>query len=52
MTRLIILYPAWAVLTLLILLLAGGGISLRLAADRLVRRQKFLANEINRRKSR
>ncbi|MEH6774345.1 MAG: hypothetical protein V7668_10510 [Cereibacter changlensis] len=50
MMRLVILYPAWAVLTLLIVLLAGGGISLRIAADRLARAQKFLANEIEARR--
>jgi hypothetical protein len=50
MMRLVILYPAWAVLTLLIVLLAGGGISLRIAADRLVQAQKFLANEIEARR--
>lgn len=51
MIRLALLYPAWAVLTVLIVLLAGGGISLRIAADHLSRGQKFLANEIERRKS-
>lgn len=47
----LILYAAWAVLNILIIVLSSGGIALRIAAERLVGWQKFLTNEIERRRA-
>lgn len=51
MMRLLMLYPAWAAVTLLILALTSGGAALRIAAERLTGWQKFLAKEIERRRA-